>query len=44
MCKASYSWKKMNAEMVTARQFEVNVCKATNTEKEIIRERQTMVW
>ena len=45
MCKASYitSRKKRKDEMVTARQFNVNVCKAINTKKEMITERQTSI-
>ena len=34
----------MKGETVTARQCDVNVCKATNIEKETIRESQTLVW
>ena len=44
MCIASYSMKKMTDGMVIARQLDVNVCKAINIEKEMIRERQTLIW
>ena len=33
----------MTILMVTARQVDVSACKATNTNKEIITERQTLV-
>ena len=46
MSKASYnSRKKRKDEMVAARQFEVNECKAITTEKErIMDSRQTLKW
>ena len=40
--KASYSRKKREVEIVTARHFEVNESKAT-TDKERIMERQTFI-
>ena len=42
MCKALYSRKKREVEMVTARQFEDNESKAT-TDKERIMQRQTFI-
>ncbi len=40
--KTSYSRKKREVEIVTARHFEVNESKAT-TDKEMIMERQTYI-
>ena len=42
--KASYSRKKYEDEMVTARQFEVNECKGITAEEERIMGRQQLIW